>query len=105
MEWDLPVLHFWNYSGEGVDADDIDFTYFGGSGTFVGSLLDAAPALGGGGSNPIFAEDIPLAFPARIQFVHAILSGSKGQVDLNNMGFTHTKSDPSHLGQSPNPLR
>lgn len=87
-EYDLQVLHVWNYFGEGFDVDNIDFTFYDASRTLVGTLLGVAPALGGAGGNPIFAEDIPLSFPSKVQFVNAVLTGSNGEVDFNNIGFT-----------------
>jgi len=88
MEYDLTALHFWNYFGEGFDVDNIDFNFFDSSSTLVGSLLNVMPMLGGGGSNPIFAEDYALSFPSNVQYVNAVLTGSNGQVDFNNIGFT-----------------
>ena len=88
VEYDLSMLHFWNYFAESFDVDNIDFTFFDESMTLVGQLLNVEPALGGAGGNPIFAEDYALAFPSDIRFVNALLSGSNGQVDFNNMGFT-----------------
>lgn len=94
IEYDLTTLHFWNYLAEGFDVDDIDLTFFDASMTQVGQLLDVMPALGGGGSNPIFAEDYALNFPSKVRFVNAVLSGSNGQVDFNNLGFTGEVSVP-----------
>ena len=88
IEYDLKELHFWNYFGEGFDVDNIDFKFFDSSNSLVGSLLNVAPELGGGGSNPIFAQDYALTFPSKVQFVNAILTGSNNQVDFNNIGFT-----------------
>jgi len=88
IEYDLTVLHFWNYFGESFDVDNIDFQFFDASNSLVGSLLNVSPELGGGGSNPIFAEDYRLSFPSRVQFVNAVLTGSNGEVDFNNIGFT-----------------
>jgi hypothetical protein len=94
-EYDLSMLHFWNYYGEGFDVDNIDFTFFDSSKNLVGSLLGVAPALGGAGGNPIFAEDYSLSFPSNVQFVNAVLTGSNGQVDFNNIGFTAELSIPT----------
>ena len=49
----------------------------------------------GRGVHAFFAEDYALNFPAEVRFVNAILSGSNGQVDFNNIGFTAEVSDPS----------
>lgn len=94
IEYDLTELHFWNYFEETFDVDNIDFTFFDSSHNLVGSLLNVMPALGGSGGNPIFAEDYSLSFPSNVQYVNAILTGSNGQVDFNNVGFTATASNP-----------
>lgn len=91
IEYDLTTFHFWNYHSEGYDVDDIDLTFRDASMNLVGSILDVAPALGnvaGSDGSPILAEDITLSFPSKVQYVTAILSGSNGEVDFNNIGFT-----------------
>ena len=91
QEYDISTLHFWNYTGEGFDVDNIDFTFFDSSSTQVGSL-SVMPALG---SSPgIKAEDIPLAAPLNVQFVTAFLTGTNNQVDFQNIGFTAEVSTP-----------
>lgn len=84
-QYDLRTLHFWNYTGEGFDVDNIAFSFFDSTSELVGGL-SIAPALG---SSPgIAAQDIPLAAPLDVQFVTAFLTGSNGQVDFQNIGFT-----------------
>ena len=101
IEYDLQTLHFWNYFAEGFDVDNIDFVFFDASKNVVGSLLGVAPALGGSGGNPIFAEDLTLSFPGKVQFVNAVLTGSNGEVDFNNIGFTANVScdDPGQANR------
>ena len=101
IEYDLTMLHFWNYFGESYDVDDLDFTFFDASMSQVGQLLDVEPALGGGGSNPIYAEDYALAFPSKVRFVNVFLSGSNDEVDFNNIGFTGEVSDVPEPGIAP----
>lgn len=85
LAYDINTLHFWNYTGEGFDVDNVDFTFFNGNNMQVG-MLSVQPALG---SSPgILAEDIPLAAPLNVQFVTAFLTGTNGQVDFQNIGFT-----------------
>jgi len=94
-EYDLGALHFWNYHSEGYDVDNINFNFYDASNTFVGSLLNITPALGGSSpsdSTSIFAENYNLSFPTQVRYVNAVLSGSNGQVDFNNIGFTGTPS-------------
>ena len=88
VEFDLTALHFWNYFGEAFDVDNIDFVFSDASMSFVGELLNVEPALGSGGSNPIFAEDFALSFPSKVRFVNVVLTGTNGEVDFNNIGFT-----------------
>ena len=85
-EYAITELHFWNYDGEGCDVDFIEFSFFDGSFSPVGSPISLMPALG---STPnIFAEDISLVSPLNVQSVTALLSGSNGEVDFQNIGFT-----------------
>ena len=89
QQYDLSTLHFWNYTGESFDVDQIEFTFFDGANSQVGSLT-LNPALG---SSPgIAAQDIMLAAPLNVQFVTAFLTGSNGEVDFQNIGFTASLS-------------
>lgn len=83
--YDITTLHFWNYTAEGFDVDDIEFTFFNPANIQVG-MQSLAPALG---SSPgILAQDIALPAPLNVQFVTVFLSGSNRQVDFQNIGFT-----------------
>ena len=89
QQYDLTTLHFWNYTSENFDVDSIDFTFFDGGNSQVG-MLSLEPALG---SSPgISAQDIVLAAPLNVQFVTAFLSGTNGQIDFQNIGFTASLS-------------
>jgi hypothetical protein len=86
QEYAITELHFWNYDGEGFDVDRIEFSFFDALTQAVGTSISLEPALG---STPnIFAEDIALVSPLNVRFVTALLSGSNGQVDFQNIGFT-----------------
>jgi ABC-type amino acid transport substrate-binding protein len=91
-EYDLATLHFWNYTAEGFDVDNIAFTFFDGLNQQVGTL-SIAPALGT--SPGITAQDIGLAAPLNVRYVTAFLTGSNQQVDFQNIGFTATASTPT----------
>lgn len=92
QEYDITTLHFWNYTSEGFDVDNIEFTFFNSLNTQVGSLA-ISPALG---SSPgILAQDISLAAPLNVQFVTAFLTGTNRQVDFQNIGFTAELSTPT----------
>lgn len=94
-EYDLTMLHFWNYFTEFYDVDDIAFTFFD-SGRNVVGTLNASPRLGNdNGGGPIIPEHYELNFPTNVQFVNAWLTGSNGQVDFNNIGFTAILSPPA----------
>ncbi|WP_199930479.1 hypothetical protein [Sedimenticola thiotaurini] len=94
-EYDLTTLHFWNYWGEGYDVDNIAFTFFDTTMQLVGALDVINPFLGGyqepgpfNDSTPLSAQNYALSFSSKVQFVNAVLTGSNGQVDFNNIGFT-----------------
>jgi hypothetical protein len=98
IPYDISTLHFWNYTAEGFDVDNVDFTFFGPSGQQVGTL-SVQPDLGT--SPGITAQDIPLAAPLNVRNVTAFLTGSNGQVDFQNIGFTAVVSqipEPTPLG-------
>lgn len=85
QEYDINTLHFWNYTSESYDVDNVDFTFFDRNNAQVG-VLSVQPALG---SSPgILAEDITLAAPLNVQFVTAFLTGTNREVDFQNIGFT-----------------
>lgn len=97
-EYDLQTLHFWNYHSEGFDVDNIAFTFFNELNQLVGTLDVVDPALGnatGSDGTLIFADDYALSFPSNVRYVNAVLTGSNGQVDFNNIGFTATLSNPN----------
>ncbi|MGI9325762.1 MAG: PEP-CTERM sorting domain-containing protein [Pseudomonadales bacterium] len=84
-EYDITTLHFWNYTAEGFDVDNLSFTFFNDARVEVGSL-DVIPDLG---SSPgILAQDYLLAAPLNVQYVTVFLSGDNRQVDFQNIGFT-----------------
>ena len=91
IEYDLSVLHFWNYTSEGFDVDNVAFTFFNGNNVQNG-MLSVTPDLG---SSPgIRAQDIALAAPLNVRYVTAFLTGSNRQVDFQNIGFTANVSAP-----------
>lgn len=90
IEYDISTLHFWNYTSESFDVDNIDFTFFSAADVEVGSL-SIAPALG---SSPgIKAQDILLEAPLNVRYVKAFLTGTNRQVDFQNIGFTAVVSE------------
>ena len=98
QEYDISTLHFWNYTGERYDVDNIDFTFFNSANVQVGNL-SITPDLG---SSPgIKAQDIVLAAPLNVQFVSAFLTGSNREVDFQNIGFTAEVSTPVEPPSSP----
>lgn len=91
LEYDLSVLHFWNYTGESFDVDNVDFTFYNANNVQNG-VLSVAPDLG---SSPgIRAQDLVLAAPLNVRYVTAFLTGSNQQVDFQNIGFTANVSAP-----------
>lgn len=84
-EYDINTLHFWNYTSESFDVDNIQFTFLDAASVLVGSL-SVAPSLGSPGG--IAAEDIALAAPLNVRYVTTFLTGTNRQVDFQNIGFT-----------------
>lgn len=89
--YDIQTLHFWNYDGEGYDVDEVSFKFFDVGNQQVGAL-SIQPALGS--SPAIFSQDIELLAPLNVRYVSAFLTGSNGQVDFQNIGFTAVASVP-----------
>jgi hypothetical protein len=90
-DYDLTTIHFWNYHTESYDVDNIDFKFYDSNNNLIGTLPNYTPTVGGSApsdSTPIFAQDYSLALPSKVRYVNAVLSGSNGQVDFNNLGFT-----------------
>lgn len=97
--YDITTLHFWNYTSESFDVDNVDFTFFDATDAQVGEL-PIMPTLG---SSPgITAEDIALNAPLNVLSVTAFLTGSNGQVDFQNIGFSAELSEPGP-GPGPDP--
>ena len=89
VAYDLKSFHFWNYTGEGYDADDIVLEFFDSSGALSSSERITDPALGLDGpvAGAIYAETFPLSVGG-VRSVRALVSGSNDQVDFQNIGFT-----------------
>lgn len=87
----LTDFHFWNYHGESFDVDRIELDFIGNEDSVVGSMVVEDPPLGNGtgsDSDPIFADTFPINLGEPVTEIRALLSGTNGQVDFNNMGFT-----------------
>lgn len=95
LEYDLLTLHFWNYHSEGYDVDDVTFTFYNALGELIGTL-DVQPVLGnatGSDADPVFADHYDLDFPGNVRYVNAWITGTNGEVDFNNIGFTAVRSE------------
>ncbi|QEF96054.1 hypothetical protein Mal15_00800 [Stieleria maiorica] len=90
-EYDLTSFHLWNYVTETFDVDRVELTFFNAAMTQVGDFSVIDPIFGntqGSESFPISGETIAIGDPKNVQFVNAVFSGTNGQVDFNNAGFT-----------------
>ena len=99
QSYDISTLHFWNYDGEFFDVDQVDFSFFDELGALLGTQT-LLPALGT--SPAITAQDISLVSPLNVSSVSAFLTGSNGQIDFQNIGFTADISAPP-IGAVPLP--
>ena len=86
-EYNLTTFHFWNYTAEGYDVDNIDLNFYDAANILVGSLLNISPAVS---NSPILSEDFSLTSITDVKTINAVLTGSNNQVDFNNIGFTGT---------------
>ncbi|WP_342075953.1 hypothetical protein [Yoonia sp. SS1-5] len=93
VSYDITALHFWNYTSEDYDVDAVLFTFFDAAGEKLGTHA-LVPDLG---TRPgIKAQTIPLKSPMNTRVVTAFLTGSNGEIDFQNIGFTARLSDPQY---------
>jgi len=90
---DLTGLHFWNYTGEAYDVDNIvlDFLDSTDALIFTETIVDPALGISGPVLGGIYAETFPLAVEG-VRSVRAVVSGSNDQVDFQNIGFTGVRT-------------
>jgi hypothetical protein len=99
QQYDLSTLHFWNYSSDSYDVDQINFTFYNGANVQVGALQTfptASPS-----DNDITAQNYTLLAPLNVRYVTALLTGYNGEIDFQNMGFTASLSTDRCV-QNPN---
>lgn len=89
-DYDLTEMHLWNYYTETYDVDDIDLRFLDADENLISEILNIAPSVG---TNPTSAEDITIS-ASGVRYIQAALTGSNGQVDFNNLGFTATATIP-----------
>lgn len=89
-DYDLDKLHFWNYSNsEGdYDVDNADFRFLDSENNPVDQVVLSPQR----GADPIYAEDLLLENIRNVRYVEATLTGTNGQVDFQNIGFTGRQS-------------
>ena len=100
-EYDLESFVLWNYVSEGFDVDRVELEFFDDSMASVGNFVVIDPAFGnleGSESFPIIGEEIAIGAPKNVRLVRAVFSGTNGQVDINNAGFTGQLSATTLLG-------
>ena len=84
----LESVHFWNYSGESYDVDNVDFIFTDDLSNQVGAF-SFSPELSE--SNSTASQTIEIDFDEPVRFVEATITGSNGQSDFQNIGFTARK--------------
>ena len=97
--YDITTLHFWNYAFDSFSVDSVDFSFFDSLDQLIGQQT-IMPLPSGSESN-ITAQDYALLSPLNTRSVTAFLTGTNGQVDFQNIGFTANTSDPD-LDPAPN---
>ena len=93
ISYDITTLHFWNYAFDNYSVDEVQFTFFNSLGQQVGqTTVNPLPS---GDELNISAQDYSLLSPLNTRSVAAFLTGTNGEVDFQNIGFTAEVSDPS----------
>lgn len=100
VSYDITTLHFWNYAFDNFSVDEVQFSFFDSLDQLIGTQT-IMPSPSGSESN-ITAQDYALVSPLNTRSVTAFLTGTNGQVDFQNIGFTANVSDPS-LDPDPTP--
>lgn len=98
VSYDITTLHFWNYAFDNFSVDKVEFSFFNSIDQLIGQQT-IMPSPSGSESN-ITAQDYALVSPLNTRSVKAFLTGTNGQVDFQNIGFTANVSDP---GLDPDP--
>ena len=99
VSYDITTLHFWNYAFDNFSVDSVDFSFFDSLDQLIGQQT-IMPLPSGSESN-ITAQDYALLSPINTRSVTAFLTGTNGEVDFQNIGFTANTSDPD-LDPAPN---
>ena len=87
-EYDLTTLHFWNYFSEDFDVDNVAFTFFD------RRRRERRNPRRDAGTwrcrwQPDFRRGLRPVFPCPTSgSSHSLLTGTNGEVDFNNIGFT-----------------
>lgn len=89
-DYELNAIHFWNFNEEGFDVDAIQFLFYDSSETLI-SQISVEPQIG---FEDILAEDFAVDVD-NVRYVRAILTGSNGQVEFQNIGFSGEREDIS----------
>lgn len=89
-EYDLVTLHFWNYWLETYSTDLIDFILGDGQGQQV-AAPSFVPDEGVNTGESIAPAHSPFAYGG-VRYVNARFSGTNGNVDFNNIGWTGSLS-------------
>jgi len=77
------TLHFWNFTGESYDVDNIDFMLYDSSNALLGNL-SIMPELRS--ASGILAPDSSLSVSLNTQYVITFLTDTNRQVDFQNIG-------------------
>ena len=78
-------VHFWNYFSESYDVDSVDIVFSDTHGQQTGEV-SFSPDLGA--NNAIVSQSFAVNPPVPAAFASAVLKGSNGQNDFQNIGFT-----------------
>lgn len=87
-DYDLAYVHFWNYTTEFYDADDVSLVFRDAQGDEVASF-DFQPTTA---QDPIYGQDFALSGVFGVRTVDVLVTGTNSQTDFQNIGFTGSRS-------------
>jgi hypothetical protein len=93
---DLTLVHFWNYSGETFDVDDVSISFRDAQGIEVASF-DFSPGLSQTFADgyPIYAQDFALTGVSGVRTLRIVASGDNASSDFQNFGVTGSPASAS----------
>lgn len=79
----IEQMHFWNFTGEGYDVDEIKATFYNEADAVIKEVTVAPQT----GFESILAEDFAID-AAGVSYIRVVLSATNNEVEFQNLGFS-----------------